>query len=82
MSKKFSRRKFLKLAGASTAAAGLGAFLFRDEVSDLASNFFKNRIDFLTSEKDLAVGKSSFSLEVPLKDRIHPGDLPVYNGQG
>jgi D-cysteine desulfhydrase len=82
MHKSLSRRKFLGLVGASTAAAGLGGLLFKDAISGIVSEVMENRIDFLTSAEDLATGQAAFSPRLPSKDRIQPGELPVQEGQG
>jgi len=70
------------LVGATTAAAGLGGLVFKDALSDNVADLLKNRIDFLTSEGDLAAGRTGFSSRLPLQDRIQPGDLPAQEGNG
>ncbi|MCP4691368.1 MAG: pyridoxal-phosphate dependent enzyme, partial [Desulfobacterales bacterium] len=74
------KRTFLKLAGASAAAAGLGAICFKEEIDDALRGLFADNIDFLTKEEDLAPGRDLFSSETPEMDRIQPGELPVQAG--
>lgn len=65
----------------SAAAAGLGAVCFGDNINEILSNLFDNRIDFLNTEDDLAAGQEIFSFKIAEKDCIQPGDLPVHEGQ-
>jgi 1-aminocyclopropane-1-carboxylate deaminase/D-cysteine desulfhydrase-like pyridoxal-dependent ACC family enzyme len=82
MQKKLSRRKFLWMIGASTAAAGIGGFLFKDALSENLENLITNRIDFQTSTEDFAAGKAGFTSRLPHEACIQPGELPTRVGQG
>lgn len=82
MRNSLSRRKFLWLIGASTAAAGLGGLLFKNALSANVADLIGDRIDFWTSAEDFAAGKAGFSPRLPQDACIQPGELSTQVGQG
>ena len=80
MSKRVTRRGFLKATAATTLGTGAGILLFKDEAERYLTGALANSVDFFTPENRLPPERNFYPLVPDQKTIIGPGDLPVYTG--
>ena len=80
MSKRITRRGFLKVAATTSLGAGTGLLLFKDDAKRYCTEAFTNNVDFFVPENRLAPERNFYPLVPDRKTIIVPGDLPLYKG--